>query len=117
MAVKDVSFWCIVLVIITAMTIHHILSKDLIEGQTNMEVTIGLHDSAMIELEELSEKKEEVIRLKKEIEELKSNYKKSEEIQHDIQSEAVIIDIGEEVGGEGDDEEEVEEDPPIEEMI
>ena len=111
MAVKDVSFWCIVLVIITAMAIHHILSKDLIEGQTNMEVTIGLRDSAMIELEELSEKKEEVIRLKKEIDELKSNYKKSEEIQHSIQSEAVIIDIGEEVDVdvEGDEEEEEEE--------
>ena len=36
MKLKDVSFWCVVLAIIIAMTVHHILSGSLIEGNTNI---------------------------------------------------------------------------------
>lgn len=43
MSLKDVSFWCVVLVIVTAMTIQHILSINIIEGNVdgpNIELTI-----------------------------------------------------------------------------
>ena len=38
MKLKDVSFWCVVLAIIIAMTVHHILSENLIEWNTNSDI-------------------------------------------------------------------------------
>ena len=43
MRFKDVSFWCVVLVVIVAMTFHHILSSGLIEGNVNMDDQVELN--------------------------------------------------------------------------
>lgn len=42
MSLKDVSFWCIVLAIVSAMTIQHILSINTIEGNVDGPINIDL---------------------------------------------------------------------------
>ena len=42
MSLKDVSFWCIVLAIVSAMTIQHILSINTIEGNVDGPVIVDI---------------------------------------------------------------------------
>ena len=75
MKLKDVSFWCIVLVMIIAMTFHHILSEKIIEGNSNIDN--GLEFEMEIDTPpEIELKNKEIEKLKGKINFLEENMKK-----------------------------------------
>ena len=82
---KDVSFWCVVLAIIIAMTVHHILSGSLIEGNTNIrdsmtfQVDVEAHPDLI---------KQEIEDLRGEILLLQDHLKNSQTIIDQIQEDA-----------------------------
>ena len=85
MKLKDVSFWCVVLAIIIAMTVHHILSGSLIEGNTNIrdsmtfQVDVEAHPDLI---------KQEIEDLRGEILLLQDHLKNSQTIIDQIQEDA-----------------------------
>ena len=89
MGLKDLSFWCIILVIIVLMTFHHILSEDLIEGNTNIDD----NPEFRVEVErslDIESKNQEIERLKREIVYLQDNLKNSGNIIVQIEEEAAM---------------------------
>jgi hypothetical protein len=90
MNVKDVYFWCVVLVIIVAMTFHHILSSGLVEGNANIELDVIVEKSPDVEIKEKENKilRGEIDDLRGEITSLQGNLKNSENIIDEIVEEA-----------------------------
>lgn len=98
MTQNDVSFWCIVLAIVVAMTFHHFFSSDIIEGQQEMEVDLNI--DVPISVTNLEKKNEDLEKeLKRMQEQMKissekckngSNKKRKEEkkIQGDLEASA-----------------------------
>lgn len=87
MKLEDVSFWCIVLVIVIAMTLHHILSEEIIEGNSNIDR--GLEFEMEIDTPpEIELKNKEIEELKGQINFLEENMKKSENVISKIEEEA-----------------------------
>ena len=92
MKLKDVSFWCVVLAIIIAMTVHHILSENLIEGNTNSDIDFQLLVERTPEIdlknEEIANLEGEIGDLRGEISTLQDNLKNSQSITDQIQLDA-----------------------------
>lgn len=92
MNLKGVSFWCIVLAIIVAMTLHHILSYPIIEGQTNDidTVTVDIEVPSIIEEkdEEIERKNQIIDMLRRENMEMEMNLQNSQNAIENIQAEA-----------------------------
>ena len=96
MKLKDVSFWCVVLAIIVAMTFHHILSGSLIEGNTNIDdspnfqVIVETPPEIDIKNEEINDLKSEITNLRGEIVLLQDNLKNSQTVVDEIQLDAAM---------------------------
>ena len=93
MKLKDVSFVCVVLAIIVAMTFHHILSGDLIEEYSGIkDHTLSVEVTTPPEIEQKNREIEilqnEISSLQSEIYSLQNNYKNSEDIMDQIEEEA-----------------------------
>jgi hypothetical protein len=111
MLYKDISFCCIVLVIVITMSIHHIMSKDpLVEGYS-VEIEVGLDP----EFEKLKKKynnlKQELIEAEEAIETATQKYNQMAQDAQMVNNEVPVDDISSEIDEEVD-EEVIEEDPP-----
>ncbi len=96
MRFKDVSFWCVILVIIVIMTFHHILSEGLIEGNTNIdedlqfEVEIDTPPEIELKNQEIETLRGQIEDLRGEIVFLQDNLNNSESVIDQIEEEAAM---------------------------
>ena len=78
MKLKDVSFWCVVLVIIVGMTFQHILSSGLVEGNVNMDSMDGVEINLVIEtLPDVEKLNDQIKHLEGQVESLGNDLKNS----------------------------------------
>ena len=96
MKLKDVSFYCIVLAIIVAMTLHHILNERLIEGNTNVDEDLSFtfevdkHPEIELKNQEIETLRGEIDDLRDHVVYLKDNLSNSDNIIDMIEEEAAI---------------------------